>query len=215
MITSPVPPVVPAGRLAAMEQPVLPLPGGLELRPWEAGDAGALVAAAREPAIRQWNRLVVASEEEARLRIERMHERRRDERSVLWALARPGGGEAVGLIGWGDIDLAGGSAEILYWILPEGRGRGAMAEAVERVSRWAFDDLGLHRLRLCHAVANTASCRVAQKAGFLLEGTMRSALLHEDGWHDEHLHALVQGDVRGPGSGKPGGGLTPADRSAP
>lgn len=25
--------------------------------------------------------------------------------------------------------------------------------------------------------------------GFTLEGTMRSALLHEDGWHDEHLHA--------------------------
>jgi RimJ/RimL family protein N-acetyltransferase len=36
---------------------------------------------------------------------------------------------------------------------------------------------------------------VAEKAGFSFEGTQRSALLHEDGWHDEHLHSLVRGDI--------------------
>jgi RimJ/RimL family protein N-acetyltransferase len=36
--------------------------------------------------------------------------------------------------------------------------------------------------------------RVAAKAGFTAEGTLRSALLHADGWHDMHLHARVQGD---------------------
>ncbi|GAA2470494.1 GNAT family N-acetyltransferase [Streptomyces mauvecolor] len=195
MITSPIPPVVPAGQMAKMEQPVLALPSGLELRPWRVSDADALVAAAHEPGIRQWNRLFVTSQAEARERIERMHARWQNEQSALWAIAQPDGGQAVGLIGWGDIDLQGGSAEILYWLLPAGRGHGAMAEATQRVSRWAFDDLGLHRLRLCHAVANSASCRVAEKAGFSLEGTMRSALLHEDGWHDEHLHALVRGDI--------------------
>ncbi|MFF4608029.1 GNAT family N-acetyltransferase [Streptomyces sp. NPDC001339] len=181
--------------MAELEQPVLALPGGLELRPWRVSDADTLVTAGQDPAIRQWNRLVVPSPTEARKRIERMHERWRDEQSAIWAIAEPGSGQAVGLAGWGDIDLAGGSAEILYWILPAGRGRGVMAEAVKRLSQWAFDDLGLHRLRLCHAVANPASCRVAAKTGFSLEGTMRSALLHEDGWHDEHLHALVQGDI--------------------
>lgn len=55
--------------------------------------------------------------------------------------------------------------------------------------------LGLQRLRLTHSVENPASCRVAERAGFALEGTMRSALLHEDGWHDEHLHARVRGDA--------------------
>ncbi|MFF4324986.1 GNAT family N-acetyltransferase [Streptomyces sp. NPDC001591] len=195
MITSPIPPVVPAGHMAKLEQPVLALPGGLELRPWRDSDADALVAAAQEPGIRHWNRLFVASKEEARERIKRMRERWQSEQSATWAIARPGGGQALGLIGWGDIDLQGGSAEILYWLLPDGRGRGAVVEATQRLSRWAFEDLGLHRLRLCHAVANTASCRVAEKAGYSLEGTMRSALLHEDGWHDEHLHALVQGDT--------------------
>ncbi|MFJ7586608.1 GNAT family N-acetyltransferase [Streptomyces sp. NPDC097617] len=192
MITdAPIPPVVPAGRLAALEQPVLALPGGWELRPWRISDADALLAASRDPAVRQWNRLFLNSAEEAAERIERMHQRWRAELSAMWAIARPGG-EAAGLTGWGDIDLARGSAEIVYWLLPAARGAGVAVAATERVGRWALDDLGLHRLRLCHAVTNTASCRVAEKAGYAFEGTMRSALLHADGWHDEHLHALVQ-----------------------
>ncbi|MGW2426425.1 GNAT family N-acetyltransferase [Streptomyces sp. NPDC001709] len=77
----------------------------------------------------------------------------------------------------GDIDLKGGSAEIPYSLLAAGRGGGVIADATVCVSRWAVDDLGLHRLRLTHSVANPASCRVATRAGFALEGTMRSALL--------------------------------------
>lgn len=195
MISAPrIPAVVPAGRMAAMEQPTFRLPGGLELRPWRLADADALVAAGQDPAIRHWNRLLVETPTDARRRIERMHERWQAELSAIWAIAHPGD-EAVGLIGWGDIDLAGGSAEIMYWILPTRRGGGAVVEATKRLGDWALNDLGLHRLRLCHSVANPASCRVAEKAGYSLEGTMRSALLHADGWHDEHLHALVQGDI--------------------
>jgi RimJ/RimL family protein N-acetyltransferase len=192
---SPIAPVVPEGHPARSEQPVLGLPNGMELRPWRLGDAEVLVAAGLDPAIRQWNLLSVRTPEEARRRIERMHARRQAELSTIWAIARPGGGAAVGLIGCSDIDLQGGSAEIVYWILSAARGGGVVVEATQRVSRWALNDLGLHRLRLCHSVRNPASCRVAAKAGFSFEGTMRSALLHADGWHDQHLHALIRGDI--------------------
>ncbi|MFD7784090.1 GNAT family N-acetyltransferase [Streptomyces nojiriensis] len=192
--SSPMPHVVPAGRMARSEQPVLALPGGWELRPWHPDDADALCAAGQDRAVRLWNRLSVNSPEEARQRIERMHRRWRAELGAIWAIARPGG-EALGLIGWNDVDLRGGSAEIVYWLLPAARGGGVAVEATRRVSRWALDDLGLHRLRLCHSVANPASCRVADKAGYSLEGTMRGALLHADGWHDQYLHALVRGDA--------------------
>jgi len=60
-----------------------------------------------------------------------------------------------------------------------------------RSSRRAFDEIRLHRLEIVHAVENMASCRVADKAGFALEGTLRSAMLHADGWHDMHLHAAI------------------------
>jgi RimJ/RimL family protein N-acetyltransferase len=39
---------------------------------------------------------------------------------------------------------------------------------------------------------NAESCQVALKAGFALEGTARSALLHTDGWHDMHVHARLR-----------------------
>ncbi|MDJ0386186.1 GNAT family N-acetyltransferase [Streptomyces sp. G-G2] len=192
---APIPPVVPAGRMTRDPQPVFELPNGMRLRPWRAEDAGAIVAASLDPEIALWNQIPPRTEADARERIASMRERWRTERSAFWAIARADGeGEAVGLIGWGDLDLAGGSAEIVYWILPAARGGGVVTDATRRLTRWALDELGLHRLRLCHAVENKGSCRVAAKTGFTLEGTQRSALLHSDGWHDMHLHALIQGD---------------------
>ncbi|MFF1300493.1 MULTISPECIES: GNAT family N-acetyltransferase [unclassified Streptomyces] len=70
-----------------------------------------------------------------------------------------------------------------------------MVEATKRLSQWAFDGLGLHRLRLCRSMANPTSCRVATKAGFLVEGTMRSALRHEDGWRDQQSARPGPGDI--------------------
>ncbi|MFI2759176.1 GNAT family N-acetyltransferase [Streptomyces echinatus] len=193
--SSGIPAVVPAGRLADRDQPVLPLPGGLELRPWrlDDADADALHTAGQDPAISRWNLFTVAGRDEARARIERLHARRRAETGAIWAVA-PTGGAAVGLAGLNDVDLAGGTAGVVYWVLPEGRGRGIAVAATRRLSGWALDELGLHRLVLCHSTANPASCRVAEKAGYTAEGTHRSALLHADGWHDQHVHARVAGD---------------------
>lgn len=193
--TAGIPDVVPAGRLAAGAQPVLPLPGGLELRPWrlDDGDADALHTAGQDPAISHWNLFSVGSRDEARARIERLHARRTAETGAIWAVA-PAGSAAVGLAGLNDVDLAGGSAEVVYWVLPEARGGGIAVAATRALSRWALDELGLHRLTLCHSTGNPASCRVAEKAGYLFEGTHRSALLHADGWHDQHVHARVSGD---------------------
>ncbi|MEU7552347.1 GNAT family N-acetyltransferase [Streptomyces sp. NPDC044571] len=198
-----IPPVVPPGRLAALTQPSFALPGALALRPWAAQDAPALVQACLDPDVRHWNRPGLLSPEQARERIAAWEDRRLAERAVMWAVAPAGGGLPVGLIGLADFDLPGGSAEFLYWLLPAGRGSGAMVPAVDRISRWAFEELGLHRLRITHSVANPASCRIAAKAGFPLEGTMRGALLHADGWHDEHLHARLRTDPVPPAQAAP------------
>ncbi|MGW6707284.1 GNAT family N-acetyltransferase [Streptomyces sp. NPDC054956] len=191
-----IPAVVPAGRMSTRPQPVLGLPGaeGLHLRPWEPGDAPSLIRAGLEPDIRHWNRTDRLDLAGAEKRIARYGRRWATEKAAAWAVAPAAGGQAVGLIGLADLDLRGGSAEIVYWLLPAGRGVGAMTEAVSAVTRWAFEELGLHRLRITHSVANPASCAVATKAGYPLEGTMRGALLHADGWHDEHLHARLSTD---------------------
>ncbi|MEU6878777.1 GNAT family N-acetyltransferase [Streptomyces sp. NPDC046712] len=190
-----IPAVVAAGSMSRVEQPAFQLVNGFHLRSWRQEDAEVLVDSCRDPEIQQWNRPSDHSLDEARARISRWGERWRSEEAAIWAVAASASAKPVGLIGLADIDLRGGSAELLYWLLPEGRGHGVMVDSTVRISRWALEDLGLHRLRITHSVANPASCRVAEKAGFPLEGTMRSALLHADGWHDEHLHARIQGDL--------------------
>ncbi|MEU9301781.1 GNAT family N-acetyltransferase [Streptomyces sp. NPDC048269] len=190
-----IPDVVPAGRMSAVPQPELPLPGPMLLRPWAPYDAPALAESCLDPEIRHWNRPDQLTLAEAEDRIARWHGRWQAEEAAVWAVAPAAGGPAVGLIGLADLDLRGGSGEIVYWLLPAGRGSGVTVKATDRISRWAFDELGLHRLRITHSVANPASCAVATKAGFPLEGTMRGALLHADGWHDEHLHARLRTDA--------------------
>ncbi|MFK0025381.1 GNAT family N-acetyltransferase [Streptomyces sp. NPDC090798] len=123
------PPVIVSGSLGDCPQPVLPISGGLLLRPWEEADTPAFLSAYQDGEIRRW------------------HTRR-----------------------------------------PSSEGQ---------VREW-FDayrqEIGFHRLELDHSTRNHASCRVAAKSGYLLEGTERGAAVHDDGRHDMRLHARIRGD---------------------
>jgi RimJ/RimL family protein N-acetyltransferase len=100
----------------------------------------------------------------------------------------------LGQISLRTLDLAEGLAEISYWVAPAARGRQVAARALEVLSRWAFDVVGLHRIEVQHSTRNPASCRVAERAGYPAEGIKRSQALHVDGWHDMHLHARLADD---------------------
>ncbi len=92
--------------------------------------------------------------------------------------------------------LSEASAQLSYWVLPTARGKGIAVRAVRTLTSWAFDTLRMNRLFLVHSVGNPASCRVAHKAAFGLEGVLRGYLRHADGWHDVHMHARLRTDAR-------------------
>ena len=186
-------PVVPAGRMRDRSQPVLRGVGGLVLRPWEPADAPVVLEAYQDPAIRRWNLRRFGSLAGAGAWIAQWDRQWQAERDGCWAVA-DGDGTVLGRVALRGIRLADGVADCTYWVLPAARGRGVATGATVAVARWALHELGLHRLELQHSTANPASCRVAAKAGFAPEGTLRSAMLHPDGWHDMHLHARVAGD---------------------
>ncbi|MFJ4524129.1 GNAT family N-acetyltransferase [Streptomyces sp. NPDC088810] len=187
-------PVVAPGALARALQPTLPAGDGVVLRPWRAEDAPAVHAAFQDPVLRQWHIRSCDSAEEAAGWIAQWHQGWADEREAQWAVVDEATDELLGRVALRQILLGDGVAEVAYWTVARARGRGVAVRATSTLAHWSFEELGLHRLELMHATANQASCRVAGKSGFALEGTKRSALNHPDGWHDMHLHARVRGD---------------------
>jgi RimJ/RimL family protein N-acetyltransferase len=88
-----------------------------------------------------------------------------------------------------------GVAEFGYWTAPEMRGRGYTPRALTLLARWAFDELRLPRLQLGTLPGNTASERVAEKAGFSREGILRSYLDQRGERRDVLMWSLLPGEL--------------------
>jgi len=164
--------------------------GDLVLRPWRpdaAGDVAAVLTAFADPEIQRWGVRDIATPEQARAWMRSWADSWEAETDVCWAVTRDG--VVVGRVALRRVALAAGLGEVSYWVLPGARGRGIASIAAAEAARWAFEDVGLRRIELCHSVHNEASCAVARRLGFALEGTLRDGMLHVDGWHDMHLHA--------------------------
>ncbi|MFJ1845713.1 GNAT family N-acetyltransferase [Streptomyces sp. NPDC088146] len=194
-----VPPLIPPGRLADSVQPSLPVADDLLLRPWRGADAPAVLAAFADPDIQRWHLRRADTEAEARDWIDQWRNAWYCETGAHWAVVRPedaadGTGTVLGRVALRSLIPAIGQAECAYWMLPAARGRGIAPRALSVLAGWAFEEVGFERLELAHSMRNEASCRVAAKAGFALEGTRRRGHLHADGWHDMHVHARIRGD---------------------
>jgi len=164
---------------------------GVLLRPWEVADHPAVLAGYADPAIQRWHcRSMTPAEADAW--IGAWPGRWRAETGAGWAVVADGA--VAGQISLRRVALAEGIAEVSYWVLPAARGRGVAPRALATLAGWCFGTLGLQRVELNHSTANPASCRVAARAGFALEGTKRAEALHADGWHDMHLHARLATD---------------------
>jgi RimJ/RimL family protein N-acetyltransferase len=85
-------------------------------------------------------------------------------------------GSRLGRVGL-RLDATGG-AEIGYWVDPAARRRGVATEAVRAVCRWAFAVLDLEIIEWRTEVGNVASRAVAEKAGFVIEATLRKRQIH-------------------------------------
>ncbi|HEV2992933.1 MAG TPA: GNAT family protein [Acidimicrobiia bacterium] len=83
------------------------------------------------------------------------------------------------------------SANVGYWIDLEHAGRGYMPEAVAVVLRFAFEDLGLHRVEAAIVPRNVKSRRVAEKLGLRDEGTSQRFLQIRGAWEDHVRYAIT------------------------
>lgn len=169
---------------------------GVRLRPWDRGDADVYLRGLSDPEAVRWSSGPPPADHAAALRrIDRIARRATEGSTLGWAVEVAGA--VVGAVAVRSVNLVDRFASVSYWVLPEHRGRGIAVRALQVAARHAYDGVGLHRLQLQHALANTASCRVAEKAGFVLESVQRETCLlpGPDGpvFVDEHQHVRLAG----------------------
>ncbi len=166
--------------------------GAVRLRPWREDDADAVLAALLDHDTMLWNAGWVQTRQDAALWISRRQDWSSGDH-CSWAVEDGAG--LAGSVSLHSIDRDQNDAEIGYWTVPAARGRGVAAAAVVAACRWGFRTLPVDRIELCHAVENTASGRVARKAGFTCEGRLRRSYRYGDGRkHDELLWARLADD---------------------
>ncbi|GGV26209.1 GNAT family N-acetyltransferase [Streptomyces griseoflavus] len=154
--------------------------GPLTLRPWTPDDAGALAELYQDEALRRWAAAPVHDEASALRWVAEQRRGRETGERFAFAVEETG---TAGARPAGNVVLkrpAGdpAAAEVGYWTAAHARGRGVAPRALAALADWAFDTFageGLVRLELLHQVDNTASCRVAEKSGFVLSGVLPAA----------------------------------------
>jgi [ribosomal protein S5]-alanine N-acetyltransferase len=183
-------------RSTSPDERVLPVGAELLLRPWTPEDAEVVLSAFADPAIRHYAGNLYDTAADAARFITSRSTSWSDGSGAAWAVTAAGTGTVLGHIGVHEMNSGHHLAMVGYWLLPRARGRGVMTQALGAATAYGFEVLGLHRMELAHAVDNAASCRVAERAGFSYEGTLREAMRYPvDGrWSDEHLHARLSTD---------------------
>ena len=107
----------------------------------------------------------------------------REDLALLVFERLPDGSEGllIGGTGLHRIDWDVRRFEVGYWCRTSCTGQGFVTEAVRAVTRMAFERLRARRVELRVDERNAASWRVAERAGFVLEGVLRNNQLDKAG----------------------------------
>lgn len=120
---------------------------------------------------------------------------RRSSPTTAWAIEIEG--KAAGGIGLQLLtDVERVSAEIGYWLGEPYWGRGAMTDALRAVTAEAFRRFELTRVFALPFADNIGSIRVLEKAGYLLEGTMRRSAIKDGVIRDQLMYGTYREDSR-------------------
>lgn len=182
--------------LLAMFPPVKIVSGGLAIREFGSQDAvqvAAFVTAGDPTALPPGAPRVVADVDG--WLAETVHQRRSTGDGVHLAIVEETSGEIVGSVGLRDTDWQAGRSEIGYGVRADRRGRGHATAAARAVGRWALTDGGMRRVQLHARLDNVASLRVAERAGYQREGTLRMAEWDGDTAHDLAVFSMIATDL--------------------
>jgi glyoxylase I family protein len=201
----------PFGTVVELKGPAMPIESErpiletarLVLRPVRMADADALLPSFRDPdTMRYWAHPPISTLDEMRAILAR-NLPPQNRAGGSFAITRDGG-TAIGCVNfYSERDAMSGLGYIIdksYW------GQGYVGEAVAAATDYGFAELKLHRIWLEIDPKNAGSIRVAEKCGFVHEGTARKSFLLGDVYYDSAYYAMLREDwLKRPGAADPSG----------
>lgn len=168
------------------------------LRPWAAGDLPAVTHAGQDPLIARYVAALQAPSATAQEAwLAQKESMRKAGTGLELAIVRPHGPSlACGSVGLLRVVQRHKRAMMGFWMAPEYRGKGMASEAVRLLAEWAFATLALERIEIFTEPQNLASQHVAEQAGFVREGLLRSRWLSQEGRRDSVVYGLLPSDLR-------------------
>ncbi|WP_298559671.1 GNAT family N-acetyltransferase [Streptomyces luteogriseus] len=157
-------------------------------------DTDAVYDACQDPDIRRWTTIPSPYlREHARSFTEQLVPDGWADGSMFTFGFFPRSGELAGVLG---ITMrALGMGEIGFWAAKEHRANGYVTEAALAACRWSFTHAALDRIEWRAEVGNRASRAVAERAGFTIEGTLRSATNNKGVRRDTWVGSLLPSDM--------------------
>jgi RimJ/RimL family protein N-acetyltransferase len=183
---------------APIEFPVEGISGeSIRLRLRADADTPAVIEACQDPEVIRWTRVPDAYDERAAEEwvFESNRQRERGEGMHL-VIADAETDAFLGSVGIHRINRTEGRCDIGYFLAPWARGRGAMTRAVRLLSAWIFDTLPIERIEITIEPGNAASRAVAERAGYELEGVLRSHTVIKGTRRDMAIYSLLRGELQ-------------------
>jgi RimJ/RimL family protein N-acetyltransferase len=182
--------------------PELPLPDSpladdvVRLRAFTLDDVDWVTEGCRDPDVARFTGVPHPYEpDHAREWIGKQAEGRATGEGLHLAVTAAEDGEPLGSVGLQHIAWDQLRGEIGYWIVPQGRGRGAASSGVRLLAAYGFEAAGLRRIEVIPYVDNPASQRVAEKVGCTREGVLRSYFAAHGERHDCVMYSLLPEDL--------------------
>jgi len=169
----------------------------LVLRETRLSDAADVFGIASDPEVQRWDGGPVEDMDTVRAWIREAQADADAGRGYRWAITEEPHDSAIGDVTLTNWSKAHYRAEIGYALARDYWRRHIDSEAVWAVVRFAFEELGLHRVEAFPTGDNIASVRLLESLGFVREGTAREVLLMDDGrYHDVGQYSMLSREYR-------------------
>ncbi|MEK3731644.1 GNAT family N-acetyltransferase [Paenibacillus sp. FSL M8-0334] len=162
------------------------------------GDGAAVNEAVRESVeeLRPWMpwAQTVPTIEESELSIRRARVHFLERKDMRLHLVHKDTGQLIGSSGLHRMNWKSRSFEIGYWVRTSCQQQGYITEAVHAITHFAIRELQASRIEIRCDSRNTRSRRVAERAGFTLDGILRQDMLDVQGaLRDTMVFSKVRG----------------------